>query len=154
MTAPTTVSSFWMKVQKSDACWLWVGHRNTGGYGVICWNGKPWKAHRMAWILTNGKIPKGLNVLHRCDNPPCVNPAHLFLGTQADNVMDAFLKGRLHPYRRRTGEQHHMAKLTAEQVVQMRALRNSAPYHAIAKQFGVSTMTAYRAITGQSWREI
>lgn len=87
----------WAKVDKSggpDACWLWTGHRNQKGYGKIGADRKTIGAHRGAWMVTNGPIPDGLFVLHRCDNPPCCNPAHLFVGTNADNMTDMAQKGR------------------------------------------------------------
>lgn len=92
---------FWPKVDKSagpDGCWLYMGFRKWDGYGWLARkrNGKSsyLTAHRYAWILTNGEVPDGLHVLHRCDNPPCCNPAHLFLGTHQDNMADKARKGR------------------------------------------------------------
>lgn len=88
---------FWAKVTKGDGCWLWTGHRLKHGYGVISVGGRkgrPELAHRVAWVLTNGAISGDQAVLHRCDNPPCVRPDHLFLGSQADNMIDMRTKGR------------------------------------------------------------
>ena len=109
---------FWTKVDRSggpDACWPWMGHRTRQGYGQVKILGKSTPAHRVAWELTNGPIPLGDHfgttcACHRCDNPPCCNPAHLFLGTMADNVADRDAKGRgvfLGPTRPSSGEQHH-----------------------------------------------
>ncbi len=86
-------NKFWAKVQKSDGCWVWQGCI-VRRYGVLGHDGKQVKAHRVAWGLTNGPIPNGLSVLHKCDNPPCVRPDHLFLGTQLDNMRDCSAKGR------------------------------------------------------------
>ncbi len=87
----------WWHIRKSKACWEWTGARDIHGYGRIG-NDYPKKnlllAHRAIWIITNGEIPKNLCVLHRCDNPPCVNPKHLFLGTKKDNSQDMVKKGR------------------------------------------------------------
>ena len=86
---------FWSKVVKiDDGCWLWTAALLLDGYGQI-WLGQTMeRAHRLSWIIHFGPIPEGLCVLHTCDNPPCVRPGHLFLGTQLDNVRDAIRKGR------------------------------------------------------------
>jgi hypothetical protein len=102
--APRTTSAgsrtrrpdFWTAVDQSggsDACWPWQRHRNPEGYGVTKLAGFR-RAHRLAWCLTNGPIPDGMLVCHTCDNPPCCNPAHLFLGTESDNRQDMLAKGR------------------------------------------------------------
>ena len=88
---------FWENVSKTETCWVWIGHRKETNYGVISEGkrkGRPKSAHRYSWEIHNGPIPEGLCVLHRCDNPPCVNPEHLFLGTLADNAQDMLAKGR------------------------------------------------------------
>lgn len=95
---------FWVKVDKVGpiplhrphlrSCWLWIGGREHYGHGRLTIRGIVWKAHRLSWVLHFGPIPDGLFVLHQCDNPPCVNPEHLFLGTQPDNVHDMQAKGR------------------------------------------------------------
>lgn len=95
---------FWGNVDRGepDECWLWRGTRSgrrAFAYGCLWINAKPRYAHRLSYELTRGAIPDGLNVLHRCDIPLCVNPAHLFIGTQRDNVHDAIKKGRLLPAR-------------------------------------------------------
>lgn len=85
---------FWSRVNKTDKCWLWTVSNDTR-YGVMSVKGVPTKAHRISWELHNGEIPEGMSVLHTCDNPPCVNPEHLWLGTYGDNIRDAVKKGRL-----------------------------------------------------------
>jgi hypothetical protein len=93
MDAP---AKFWSKVQKSDGCWEWTGLISVNGYGRFIAKGPIfWAAHRYAWALTNGAIPEGRVVMHACDNRKCVNPAHLSVGTQSDNLLDASRKGRL-----------------------------------------------------------
>lgn len=88
---------FWARVEKRgpDECWPWTGYRDAKGYGQIALNRRTAEgAHRVSWALARGEIPDGIHVLHRCDNPPCCNPAHLFLGTHADNMWDMKAKGR------------------------------------------------------------
>ena len=87
-------------IDDSEKCWLWIGPTSNGRYGQFGRGSKPneirVKAHRFSWELFNGPIPEGMKVLHSCDNPPCVNPSHLFLGTQKDNAQDAIRKGRFY----------------------------------------------------------
>jgi hypothetical protein len=85
---------FWSKVNKTETCWLWTGHCNCDGYGEFSICGVRILAHRASYLLEYGMLPEGLSVLHSCDNPPCIRPTHLFLGTQQDNVNDMIAKGR------------------------------------------------------------
>ena len=85
---------FWRKVTKSDGCWEWTGSCGAKGYGQVGVKGKNLRTHRVSWELTNGKIPEQLIVCHHCDNPKCVRPDHLFLGTNKDNTQDMLSKGR------------------------------------------------------------
>jgi hypothetical protein len=104
--------TFWARVDKNagpGGCWIWTGAVNRDGYGTLTYQRKHVSAHRLAWTLMFGPIPDGLFVLHSCpagDNPSCVNPAHLFLGTQADNVADMASKGRFPPERRARGDRN------------------------------------------------
>ncbi len=102
-------ANFWFKVLKTETCWYWTGYCKPNGYGQFAVAREPIYAHRMAWILTNGEIPDGLHVLHRCDIRPCVRPLHLFLGTAKDNLDDAIAKKRV------------KRKLTPDQIRQIRA---------------------------------
>jgi len=142
--AQDTATRFNAKVDRSggdNACWNWTGSRCglRGEYGKTTYNQKPENAHRVAWILAYGPIPEGMNVLHNCpngDNPLCCNPAHLWLGTQHDNMMDKAAKGRSNV---RRGERHSKVKLTADIV---RAIRDDIAlgrsHRSIAAQYGVS----------------
>lgn len=93
---------FWSRVSvgRRDECWEWRGSRDGKQYGTFTVGSAPWGSHRLAWVLVHGSIPDGLHVLHRCDNPPCVNPHHLFLGTHLENMQDMVRKGR-HKWRLR-----------------------------------------------------
>jgi len=90
---PNTEEDFWRNVRKTASCWIWEGSRNENGYGMFSLN-ECQTTHRISWTLKFGKIPKGKWILHKCDNPPCVNPDHLFIGTHTDNMKDMSKKGR------------------------------------------------------------
>jgi len=118
-TRPPLEERFWSKVKKTDNCWIWISCINQDGYGFFSFKGKATGAHRIAWILEYGNIPKGFSVLHKCDNPPCVRLEHLFLGTQLDNIADRHRKqrdGRL------TRETHGGIKLKDAQVKEIKIL--------------------------------
>ncbi|MCW7540703.1 HNH endonuclease [Aquabacterium sp. A7-Y] len=138
------VERFWEKVQRreDDECWLWVGSIDTRGYGSIgADGGKPlMRAHRVAYQLEVGPIPAGLVVCHRCDNRACVNPRHLFVATQRENVLDMIRKGRRHSS---AGERSPFARLTAEQVLAIRG--DSRPPKVIRAEYGISK-TGLRSI--------
>lgn len=110
---------FWSKVDKSGECWLWTAARYPDGYGQFRAKSTTY-AHRMAWSLENGAIPDGMLVLHMCNNPPCVNPQHLYLGTQYDNVRDMIRAGTLTLAPRRYGLEHHNGKLTDAVIEEIR----------------------------------
>jgi len=90
----TAEERFWSKISKTESCWSWTGTIMKHGYGMLSIGGKFRLAHRYSWELFNGHIPDGLYALHHCDNPLCVRPDHLFIGTQKDNIMDMMAKGR------------------------------------------------------------
>jgi len=138
---------FWAKVDKTspDGCWLWKAGRNKQGYGTF-WNaGHNLRANRVAWILTNGD-PGKLNVLHTCDNPPCVNPFHLFLGTQSENALDSVKKGR---FVDNTGEKCGAHKLTLKQVREI--LTSNLSSRKIAVHYSVSQSCISFIKIGKNW---
>lgn len=135
-----------------DECWEWQGSRYPNGYGQFGAGGTHTGAHRASWELAHGPIPEGLFVLHHCDNPPCVNPAHLFLGTQTDNLRDAARKGRLTgggPL----GERHGRAKLTEAAVLEIRRrYREAGETQAeLGSAFGVVQTNVGRIVRGETW---
>jgi len=160
--AVAAADRFWPKVEKSDGCWLWIASRNIHGYGQLRLggrSGRPVGAHRIGYILANGAIEPGLDVLHRCDNPPCVRPDHLRLGTAAQNLRDAATKGRL-PLGPRgnapIGERNGHARLTTAAVRDIRAryqIRSATPTE-LAEEFGVSPSTVWRVIYGTTWGHV
>ena len=142
---------FWSRVDKSGACWLWTAAKGRKGYGQMRISGKLRIAHRLSWELANGPIPGGLFVCHRCDVTSCVNPAHLFLGTNRDNILDSMAKGRLNAKAHGVpGERHSQARFTDLQVQEMRAARASGrTCEDIARQFGTTNGTISRICTGK-----
>lgn len=143
-------------VQSESGCCLWTGSKDNGGYGTIHYEGKVRKAHRVSLAAVHGDIPKGMCILHKCDNPACVNPDHLFLGTQVDNIRDMVSKGRQRSGGEgRFGHEHPASRLTKPQADEIRAeYANGLSQHAIARRFHVSVMTISRLIRGISWRGI
>lgn len=143
------------RVFKTETCWLWTGTRKAHGYGVIRIDNKVWRAHRLSWTLFGGEIPSDKDVLHRCDTPRCVNPDHLFLGTQADNMRDMQQKGRkaignANPAK---GEKHGRAKLTAGQVAEIRhAYEHGATQTRLASIYGVSHTAISDIIRRKNWK--
>jgi hypothetical protein len=154
---------FWSKVDKNapNGCWEWIGCRTGAGYGQIRISGevgqsKAVSVHVLSWEMANGLVPDGMDVLHHCDNPVCVRPEHLFLGTQHDNVQDMMQKGRyvLGVRLGNQGEKHPLHKLTEKQVLDIKkALAdNSCSTAELARKYGVAYMTVYSIKRGYNWK--
>lgn len=155
---PEQEARFWSHVDKSGGCWLWTGACKPHGYGQFTARGtgrpKVRLAHRTAWELVHGRIPPGLGVCHNCpggDNPACCNPAHLFLGTQKDNLVDCKRKGRTS-----RGALRPNAVLSAEIVAKARTqyARGTTSYRLLALEYGIAADTIRSAIHGKSWAHI
>lgn len=153
---------FWAKVNKNGPvvrpelgpCWVWTGARTKAGYGTINSGGKsgvPLYAHRVSYELAKGLLPPNTDACHRCDNPPCVRPVHLFAGTRLDNAADAHSKGRL-----AVGSAHGQAKVDAETVRAIRArYRTGGVSQAtIAREYGVSQMTISKIVRRETWAHV
>jgi DNA-binding CsgD family transcriptional regulator len=146
-------AEFWERAipEPNTGCFLWMGDTNPAGYGVARFGLKHrTPAHRRAYQLAVGAVPDGMDVCHRCDNPPCVNPAHLFLGPRVGNLAEMVRKGRS-----ARGEKHRAAVMTADEVRQMRALAaGGEPVAEIAQRFNRNESTVRSAVRGKSWRHI
>jgi len=135
--------------EPNSGCWLWSKGVNACGYGVLGVNGRSTLAHRFSYELHYGEIPEGFYVLHRCDVPCCVNPDHLYLGTQFDNMRDMETRGRSkHP----SGEDHGRAKLTESDVITIRASEQS--WGSLSKQFGVSKHVVGLVKRNRIWKHV
>ena len=164
MPAAEWAARFRARVDSSagpDACWPWVGARGGEGYGHLEINRRSRRAHRVAWELAHGRVPDGLVVCHACDNPPCCNPTHLWLGTRADNNRDRAAKGRSASGDRHAthrvpdlwrGERQWAAKLNRDQVRAIRAAHAAgATQLGLSRQYGVSRRAVKSILTRQTW---
>jgi hypothetical protein len=149
-----TEAGFWRLVDKRgpDECWPWLGRRLKAGYGSFGWKCRTHTAHSLALRFSGGHVPAGRVVMHTCDNPPCCNPAHLRVATQAENLADMRAKGRdslpppaLH------GEESVVAKLTTEQVMAIRsAYRPGVSQASLARRYGVGQTHISKIVRGES----
>ena len=165
---PKQFNNFWKKVNKTDNCWIWIGAKmgfKTHLYGNFGFNHKSNYAHRLSWELYNGPIPKGLWVLHKCDNPACVNPKHLFLGTAKTNALDRDLKGRTSKHIGKLikdgkiilpkGEEHYKSKLNNEDIKLIRKLKKRGlNSFKIAQKFFMSSSHIRNILAKRYWKHI
>lgn len=151
LTVLETFDDWWVEDEKTG-CWEWVRSRNASGYGQVRRDGKPALAHRVSWERKNGPITDGLWVLHRCDNPACVNPDHLFLGTVRDNNADMVRKGR-HRGADGAGERGRRAKLNWDQVneIRRRYAAGGISQRALGVEYGVIQATIKSIVLGHTW---
>jgi len=149
---PSLSERFWSKVDKSGECWVWTATCYRNGYGQFGpEHGKGVLAHRFAWELIYGAIPNGLLVCHHCDNPACVRPDHLFLGTQSDNMKDCAAKGRSSL---QNPAKHHR-KLTEIQVQEIRQLSmQGVSKYRLARRYHVTETTIGQIVSGRTWTHL
>lgn len=153
-------AAFWAKVDRrgADECWPWRGARDLEGYGrVELGAGRVGRAHRSAYQYAVGPLPTGLLALHRCDNPPCCNPAHLYAGTPADNMADRDARGRRrNPYVPALGEHHPHSKLTEASVRAIRAryAAGGVSYQRLATEYGVTNATIGCVVRRTWWAHV
>lgn len=141
----------------SNGCLEWAGALFTNGYGAFQFGGKLRKAHRVAWEMENGPIPEGMFVCHNCDNPKCVNVAHLFIGSPQDNNNDMRRKGRARypgPQKPPRGSRHHKAILTENAVKRIRLIGRTMRQSELAECFGVSKQTISAVLNNHVWQHI
>ncbi len=159
VTAPsmfekTSEERFWEKVDKSGDCWLWIGAIKGGGYGSFRYKESQVIAHRHSWFLKNGQIPEGMCVCHTCDNPPCVNPDHLWLGTHADNMRDRANKKRgvSNPP---LGEQAYNSILTEGDVRVIRSLYSLGVKQSVISKFlDVPFRRVWKIVHRKAWKHV
>ena len=150
-----TAETFWnhVAVGAPDECWEWTGARSNG-YGSLRWGGRTTLAHRVAKTLSSGPIPAGMVVCHRCDNPPCVNPGHLFVGTYSDNSSDMVAKGR-NVFTVRYGVETYNAKLTDEIVAEaVAAVRAGESRRSVSRRLGINKGCLSRMVRGLAWSHV
>lgn len=167
MSKVTAAERFWRRVAVAgpDDCWPWIPDRGKGNYGGFWLNGTNRKAHRVSWEFTHGELPVGVDVLHKCDNPPCCNPAHLFIGTDADNVADKCSKNRqakgdrngsyTHPEKRPRGERHGRVNVdhSQAQAIRERWETGEASKSQIARENGISRPQVLKIIERRHWTD-
>lgn len=148
-TLPEKLKFYGSPEQDANGCILWLGAVGRGGYGICGWNKKVWSTHRLAWINANGPIPESMHVLHTCDVRNCINPDHLWLGTNADNVADKLRKGRASAM---SGTLNGNAKITEADAARIK--QDSRLLREIAAEYGVSETIISGIRNGTKWRHV
>jgi hypothetical protein len=161
---PEDVARFWIKVNKTDTCWLWTAATLSCGYGSFGLNGRQHGAHRIAYTLTYGNIPEGMYICHACDVRNCVRPDHLWAGTQKDNIQDCIAKGRfammpgshMPPACHLRGEEIYGSVATPDLVraIRHRYAEGQTIIVHLAREFGVGRMVVRGIIEGSTWRHV
>lgn len=141
------------EVVTESGCWIWTAGSDKDGYGTFWKDGTTKRAHRVSYELHKTKIPEDMLVCHKCDTPSCVNPDHLFVGTNSDNMKDRSIKNR---NRDQKGEKHNMCKLTESEVLELRDLLSNSPYtqRVIADKYGISYPHISDIKLRRSWSHI
>jgi len=142
----------WIPVTESG-CWIWTAFVNEKGYGKFTNNGKTYRSHRLSYELYIGEIPDGLYVCHECDNTFCVNPNHLFLGSQLDNIHDMLNKGRGSAPPLFKGEDHSLSKLTENNVIEIRKSKHMT-HRQLAEKYNVSKKLIFNVIHKKAWSHV
>jgi len=144
---------FWSRVKKTQGCWTWTGGKHRQGYGFFYFDSGSELAHRVSYLIEFKKFPKNKFVCHHCDNPSCVRPSHLFLGTQKDNIRDMVRKGRAADM---VGEKNSNSILTYKKVIELKNLLKSKKftYKELAKKFGISYGEVNNIVSGYCWKNV
>ena len=166
-----TPEDFWRRVVRADGCWEWSGARMPTGYGHLRYNGREWYAHRLAYALAIGAIPDGAFICHRCSHPPCCRPDHLYAGSARDNHADAVAASHatkppmffgsehwahVRPERIVKGERHGLAKVSADDVREMRRLygQGGVSYRTLGGQYGMTAQAVCRIVKRRVWQHV
>lgn len=147
----TMTERFFKYVNKTDGCWLWTGKKHRQGYGEMWVKGKPMLTHRISWLIHHGFLPLTGMVLHHCDNPPCVNPEHLYLGDHRQNMDDMMTRDRSNPPHL-FGEANPGAKITADIVREIR--RSKEPPRYFVEKYGITRSNVWYIRTYKSWQHV
>ena len=147
----TLKERFWSRVRKTSGCWLWEGASGGAGHGRIWLNGKFVQATHVSLLLAGNPLPEGMWALHRCDNPPCVRPSHLFAGTHSDNIRDAIKKG----LKTLRGEKNPLAKFTCQQILSIRKRHAAGERQvALANEANVTQAAISAIVLRKTWTHI